>query len=94
MAGNPEILILDDSSSALDYRTDAAMRSAIRKEYPNTTIIMVAQRVSSVRSADQILVLDEGRAAGTGTHEELMLTCPLYAQISDIQMGGDDHAAA
>ena len=55
---------------------------------------MVAQRVSSVRSADQILVLDEGRAAGTGTHEELMLTCPLYAQISDIQMGGDDHAAA
>lgn len=94
LAGNPEILILDDSSSALDYRTDAAMRSAIRKEYPNTTIIMVAQRVSSVRSADQILVLDEGRAAGIGTHEELMLTCPLYAQISDIQMGGDDHAAA
>ncbi len=87
LAGNPSILILDDSSSALDYRTDAAMRNAVRKEYPDTTMILVAQRVSSVRNADLILVLEEGHAAGLGTHEELMEKCFLYQEISRIQMG-------
>lgn len=87
LAGNPSILILDDSSSALDYRTDAAMRNAVRKEYPDTTMILVAQRVSSVRNADQILVLEEGHAAGLGTHEELMEKCFLYQEISRIQTG-------
>ncbi|MDD7662472.1 MAG: ABC transporter ATP-binding protein, partial [Eubacteriales bacterium] len=94
LAGNPEILILDDSSSALDYRTDAMMRSAVRQEYPDTSLLLVAQRVSSVKNADQILVLEEGRMAGLGTHEALLRDCPLYAQIAKIQMGGDDDAAA
>lgn len=87
LAGNPAILILDDSSSALDYRTDAAMRNAVRREYPDTTMILVAQRVSSVRNADLILVLEEGHAAGLGTHEELMKKCFLYQEISRIQTG-------
>lgn len=93
LAGNPEILILDDSSSALDYRTDAAMRAAIRESYAETTTILVAQRVSSVRCADQILVLEDGACAGLGDHETLMRDCALYAQISRIQTGGEDHAA-
>ena len=93
LAGDPEILILDDSSSALDYRTDAAMRAAVRECYPDTTTILVAQRVSSVRSADQILVLEEGAVAGLGDHAALMRDCPLYAQISQIQTGGDGDAA-
>lgn len=89
LAGKPRILILDDSSSALDYQTDAAVRNAIRENYPDTTLILVAQRVSSVRNADQILVLDEGRTAGLGTHEELMEHCALYQQIARIQTGGE-----
>ena len=89
LAGNPEILILDDSSSALDYRTDAAMRAALRRDYPHTTTFLIAQRVSSVRGADQILVLDQGAAVGLGTHDALMRDCPLYAQISRIQTGDD-----
>ena len=88
LAGNPTILILDDSSSALDYRTDAAMRNAVRKEYPDTTMILVAQRVSSVRNADLILVLEEGHAAGLGTHEELMEKCFLYQEIEQDTDGG------
>ena len=94
LAGDPEILILDDSSSALDYRTDAMMRAAVRAEYPDTTVILVAQRVSSVKNADQILVLEDGAAAGIGNHEALMRDCEAYRQIARIQMGGDDHAAA
>ena len=99
LAGNPEILILDDSSSALDYRTDAAMRAAVRREYPDTTTILIAQRVSSVRGADQILVLEKGRMAGLGDHDSLSRTCPLYAQIERIQtgddsIGGDEYAPA
>ena len=94
LADNPEILILDDSSSALDYRTDAMMRAAVRAEYPDTTVILVAQRVSSVKNADQILVLEDGATAGIGNHEALMRDCEAYRQIARIQMGGDDHAAA
>ena len=94
LAGRPEILILDDSSSALDYRTDAMMRAAVREEYPDTTVILVAQRVSSVKSAHQILVLEEGAVAGLGTHEALMRDCAVYRQIAQIQMGGNDDAAA
>ena len=90
LAGNPEILILDDSSSALDYRTDAAMRQALRREYPDVTTVLIAQRVSSVRGSDQILVLENGAMAGLGTHDHLMNECPLYAQISRIQTGEDN----
>ena len=88
LAAKPEILILDDSSSALDYRTDACLRRAVREHFENTTTIVVAQRVSSVRQADHILVLDEGRMLGYGTHEELMKTCESYFEIAQSQMGG------
>ena len=74
--------------------TDAMMRAAVREEYPDTTVILVAQRVSSVKSAHQILVLEEGAVAGLGTHEALMRDCAVYRQIAQIQMGGNDDAAA
>ena len=88
VAGRPEILILDDSSSALDYRTDANLRRALSESFPDTTVITVAQRVSSVKSCDLILVVEEGAILGCGKHEELMASCPEYKEISDSQMGG------
>ncbi len=91
-AANPEILILDDSSSALDYKTDARLRGEIRKHYQNTTTVIVAQRVSSIKHADHILVLEEGRVIGSGTHVELMKTCETYQEISKTQMGGGEVA--
>lgn len=87
LAGNPEILVLDDASSALDYKTDANLRRAIREALHATTVI-VAQRVSSVKHADHILVLDHGKVIGAGTHEQLLESCPAYREISDSQMGG------
>ncbi len=87
LAGDPQILILDDSSSALDYRTDAELRKALGKEYGDTTTLIVAQRVSSILHADHILVLEEGRAIGYGTHEELLRDCPAYREIARVQMG-------
>lgn len=92
LAGNPEILILDDSSSALDYRTDAQLRRALAREYQGTTTIIIAQRISSILHADHILVLEEGKELGYGTHEELMQICALYREISQSQMGGGDVA--
>lgn len=86
LAGTPEILILDDSSSALDYKTDAALRKALREEYGGVTTVIIAQRVSSISHADHILVLDEGKALGYGTHEELMESCEVYREIAKIQM--------
>ena len=88
LASKPEILILDDSSSALDYKTDAALRRALRENLADTTVITVAQRVSSVKDCDLILVLEEGRVIGCGVHEELLHVCPEYKEISDSQMGG------
>ncbi|MBQ1678189.1 MAG: ABC transporter ATP-binding protein [Oscillospiraceae bacterium] len=87
LAARPEILVLDDSSSALDYRTDAAMRRAIREHHPDTTLILIAQRVSSVMQLDKILVMDNGRCIGLGSHRELMASCPAYKEICEIQMG-------
>ena len=87
LAADPEILILDDASSALDYRTDAAMRKAITEHHAGSTLIMIAQRVSSVMNMKQILVLDNGRCIGYGTHEELLRSCPAYREIYEIQMG-------
>lgn len=87
LAGSPEVLILDDSSSALDYKTDAAVRANIQDEYKDTTTIIVAQRVSSVRNADLIIVLDEGRIIGMGTHSELLESCGEYMEISRLQLG-------
>ncbi|NLG25526.1 MAG: ABC transporter ATP-binding protein, partial [Clostridiales bacterium] len=87
LAGNPQVLILDDSSSALDYRTDAKLRRALREEYAQVTTVIVAQRVSSLLHADAILVLDEGEAIGYGTHEQLMATCDSYRELYEVQMG-------
>jgi ATP-binding cassette subfamily B protein len=89
LAGKPDILILDDSSSALDYKTDAALRSELSRAYKDTTKIIIAQRVSSILHADLILVLDEGRIIGSGTHDTLIKTCDIYRQISNSQIGGE-----
>ncbi len=88
IAGHPEILILDDSSSALDYKTDANLRQALLKDIPNSTVITVAQRVSSVKNCDLILVIENGAIIGCGKHEELMRSCVEYKEISNSQMGG------
>lgn len=87
LAGNPEILVLDDSSSALDYRTDAAMRRAIARSHGDSTVILIAQRVSSVMGMDHILVMDNGRCIGYGSHGELLENCPPYREIYETQMG-------
>ncbi len=88
LAANPSILVLDDSSSALDYKTEAALRKALRENLSDTVFVNVAQRVSAVKDCDLILVLDEGRIIGKGTHEFLMLSCSEYKQINDSQSGG------
>ena len=86
LAGKPEILILDDSSSALDYKTDSLLRKAIRENYKGTTSIVIAQRISSVMKLDHILVLEDGQMAGYGTHEELLEQCEVYQEIYQSQM--------
>lgn len=86
----PKILILDDSTSAVDTKTDALIRKAFREEIPDTTKIIIAQRISSVQDADQIIVLDGGMINGCGTHEELLKTNAIYKEIYDSQMKGDD----
>ena len=77
----PKILILDDSASALDFATDARLRQAIRHLDPEKTVFIVSQRTASVRFADQIIVLEDGQIAGTGTHEELLENCEVYQEI-------------
>lgn len=86
LAGKPDILILDDSSSALDYKTDSLLRKAIRENYEDTTTIIIAQRISSVMKLDHILVLEDGRMAGYGTHEELLKSCEVYQEIYQSQL--------
>lgn len=86
LARKPEILVFDDSFSALDYRTDAKLREGLAKELPGTTKVIVAQRISTIRHADQILVLDRGEAVGIGTHEELMSSCSVYREIATSQL--------
>lgn len=88
LAGTPEILVLDDASSALDYKTDSCLRRSIREHMAGTTTVVVAQRVSSVMNSDLILVLDEGRIIGCGTHAELTERCEVYREISESQIGG------
>jgi ATP-binding cassette subfamily B protein len=88
LASNPEILILDDSSSALDYKTDSEFRKALSQHHSNTTSIIIAQRISSIMSADHILVLDNGKVLGYGTHSELLASCESYNEIYIAQMGG------
>lgn len=89
LAAKPEILVLDDSSSALDYRTDASLRKTLLENLSETTVVMIAQRISSVRFADHILVLDGGRMVGFGTDGELMRTCETYRRIYRSQHGDE-----
>ncbi len=86
LARKPEILIFDDSFSALDYRTDADLRSALSENFADTIKVIVAQRIGTIRNADQILVLDEGKCVGLGTHSELMKTCRVYQEIASSQL--------
>ena len=85
LVGHPDILILDDSASALDYATDAALRKALRTLPADTTLFIVSQRTSSLRHADQIIVLDDGHVVGIGTHDALMQTCEVYREIHESQ---------
>ena len=89
LAAHPQILVLDDSSSALDYKTDATLRSNIKKYFDDTTLIIIAQRISSIMNADHIMVLEDGECIGYGTHEELLKNCETYREISISQLGGD-----
>lgn len=90
IAKNPEIYIFDDSFSALDYKTDVVLRSALKKETSNATTIIVAQRISTILHADQIIVLEEGKIAGIGTHEELLKNCETYYQIASSQLSKEE----
>lgn len=77
----PELYIFDDSFSALDFKTDAALRRALAKETQDAAVLIIAQRVSTIRHAEQIIVLNEGQMVGKGTHDELMQNCPVYQEI-------------
>ena len=92
IASDPEILIFDDSFSALDFKTDAALRRALHEHTRDVTTIIVAQRISTILHADRILVLDEGKLAGTGTHKDLMESCEVYRQIAVSQLSGEELA--
>jgi ATP-binding cassette subfamily B multidrug efflux pump len=90
IAKEPEIYIFDDSFSALDYKTDVALRKALKEETQEATTLIVAQRISTIINADQILVLDEGRIAGAGTHKELLKSCDVYQQIAMSQLSKEE----
>ena len=86
----PEILILDDSASALDFATDARLRKAIKENTDNMTVFLVSQRVSTIRNADHIVVLDDGKIAGIGTHLQLLKENQVYKEICASQMAGEE----
>ena len=90
LARDPEILIFDDSFSALDFKTDRQLRDALKQNYSDKTILIVAQRISTIKDADLILVLDKGRIAGSGTHAELLESCPVYRQIALSQLSEEE----
>lgn len=89
----PKIYLFDDSFSALDFKTDVKLRKALADNIHDCTIIIVAQRISTILNADKIVVLDEGRIAGIGTHSELMKSCEVYRQIAHSQLSQKDLAA-
>lgn len=92
MARQPEIFIFDDSFSALDYKTDRTLRATLDRECDDATRFIVAQRIGTIRDADKIIVLDEGRIAGMGTHDELIKTCEVYQQIALSQLSKEELA--
>ncbi|NLL73028.1 MAG: ABC transporter ATP-binding protein [Clostridiales bacterium] len=90
IARDPEIYVFDDSFSALDYKTDSNLRKALQEELSHSTVIIVAQRISTIMNADQILVLDEGKVVGKGTHKELLKECEVYYQIASSQLSKEE----
>jgi ATP-binding cassette subfamily B multidrug efflux pump len=92
MVKSPQIYIFDDSFSALDFKTDAALRAALKKETGNSTVFLVAQRISTIMTAEQIIVLEAGRVAGIGTHQELMDSCEVYREIALSQLSAEELA--
>ena len=90
IAKKPEILIFDDSFSALDYKTDKMLRSELKSELGDTTLLIVAQRIGTIKDADQIMVLDEGKVVGLGTHESLLKTCDVYREIARSQLSEEE----
>lgn len=90
IAKNPEVYIFDDSFSALDYKTDATLRKTLKEEIADSTVIIVAQRISTIMNAEQILVLDDGRIVGKGTHKELLKNCEVYQQIASSQLSKEE----
>jgi len=88
----PKIFIFDDSFSALDFKTDSALRKALNSQTASSTLLIVAQRISTIKNAKQIIVLDEGRIAGIGTHAELMKNCKTYQEIALSQLSKEELA--
>lgn len=88
MIKNADVYIFDDSFSALDFKTDAALRKALKEETKNTAVVIIAQRISTIIQAEQIIVLDDGKIVGIGNHKQLMKTCKTYKDIADSQMKG------
>ena len=89
LAGTPDILLLDDATSALDFKTEAAFRKALHEKSENITTIIIAQRISAVMHCDKILVMEDGECVGLGTHDELMNNCDLYREVASLQIGGE-----
>jgi len=87
---NPEILIFDDSFSALDYKTDRKLRTELNKQTKNKTILIVAQRIGTIKDADKIIVLDQGKVVGMGTHKELLTSCGVYQEIAYSQLSKEE----
>ena len=87
---NPDIYIFDDSFSALDYKTDVTLRKALKSETLESTVLIVAQRISTIINADNIIVLDQGKIVGSGTHKELMENCEIYKQIASSQLSKEE----
>ena len=90
MFRRPEVYLFDDTFSALDYKTDQTLRAALKRETAGATTLIVAQRIGTIRDADKIIVLDEGRVAGMGVHEELMKSCELYREIAYTQLSEEE----
>ncbi|HPY85117.1 MAG TPA: ABC transporter ATP-binding protein, partial [Ruminococcus flavefaciens] len=90
----PDIVILDDSTSALDYSTDLALRKALKTDLPDTTVVMISQRTTSLKDAELIVVVDDGKAVGTGTHSELIDSCEVYREIYKSQMNEKEDSAS
>ena len=90
IAKHPEVFLFDDSFSALDYQTDVAMRKALKKRTKQSTVLIVAQRISTILNAEQIIVLDDGKVAGMGTHRELLKNCEVYRQIAQSQLSEEE----